>query len=129
VLPRTPADGAGRYLRLGLDRRSVWKSEGSRRREADPAGHFTTSNRKWVAPGVSIELVLRSSIPSGSRSSKSRMPSPRSLGMRWSYISSSNPAFRYCLMMFAPPQIPTSLSPAAARASSSAASSPSVTNV
>lgn len=30
--------------------------------------HFTTSNRKWVTPGVSIELVLRSSIPSGSRS-------------------------------------------------------------
>ena len=36
--------------------------------------HFATSNRKWVAPGVSIELVLLNSIPSGSRSSKSRMP-------------------------------------------------------
>jgi hypothetical protein len=47
--------------------------------------HFTTSKRKWVAPGV--------------------------------------------LMMFAPPQTPTFLSPAAARASSSAASIPSVTKV
>ena len=91
--------------------------------------HFTTSNRKWVAPGVSIELSLRSSIPSGSRPSKSRMPPPRSTGTRWMFISSSNPAFRYCLMMFAPPQMPTFLSPAAARASSSAASIPSVTKV
>lgn len=34
----------------------------------DHLRHFTTSNRKWVALGVSIELILRSSIPSGSRS-------------------------------------------------------------
>ena len=62
--------------------------------------------RKWVAPGVSVELVL-SSILAASRSSKSRMPLPRSMGTRWICISSSNLAFRYCLMMFAPPRMPS----------------------
>ena len=50
-------------------------------------------------------------------------------GATWSWSSSSRPAVRYCWATLAPPATATSLSPAAARACSSADSIPSVTNV
>ena len=66
-----------------------WRCTGPARRRT--SCHLTTSNRKWVAPGVSIVLVLFSSIRRRPRASKSRVPSPNRTGMRWICISSSRP--------------------------------------
>src|SRR4029453_10872856 len=59
--------------------------------------------------------------------SNSRAPPPSRIGTTETTISSSSPAARYCCATDAPPPRDTSFSPAAARASSSADSVPSVT--
>src|SRR5262249_13838069 len=49
---------------------------------------------QWVRD----QIPLTRSSPA-SRASKSRLPLPSSMGMRWICISSNSPAFRYCLRM------------------------------
>ena len=93
---------------------------------AAAARFFSTSGAS--RPGASITRIC-SSARSGPIPSKSRAPPPSTTGATCSSSSSTRPAARYWLIAAAPPPIVTSLSPAAARACSSADSIPSVTNV
>ncbi len=88
----------------------------------------TTRYLRCATPGASM-VRSSSSSTSGPTPAKRRAPPPRMIGVTCSSSSSTRPAARYWLMTSAPPPMKTSLSPAAARARSSADSIPSVTKV
>src|SRR5919108_82775 len=81
----------------------------------------------WVTPGAPTASTCSSFGAASPRLSKSRAPPPRRIGTTEITSSSSRPAARYCCATDAPPPRETPLSPAAARACSSADSIPSVT--